>query len=80
MLGAIFKSVFYIHAEYTPFSADILNLKGEKKEEKSKQPFQARENMTVSQFHSQEHLGIKKNLFCMLKQLGTCASELNVRS
>lgn len=31
--GAIFKSVFYSHAEYILFSADILKLKeGEKKQ------------------------------------------------
>lgn len=35
MPGAIFKSVFYMHAEYILFSADILKLKGE---EKKKQP------------------------------------------
>lgn len=34
MFGAIFKSVFYIHAENTLFSAGILNLKGEKEKKK----------------------------------------------
>lgn len=81
MPGAVFKSVFYIHAECILFSADILKLKGGgKKETIWNSHFRlAGENLSVSQFHFQEHLG-EKNLFCMLKQLGAHAPELDVRS
>lgn len=34
----IFKSVFYIHAEYILFLAEILKLKGEGEEKKKNQP------------------------------------------
>lgn len=41
MPGVIFKSVFYIHAEYILFSPDILKLKRGGKKTNLKQPFQA---------------------------------------
>lgn len=82
MLGAIFE-VLELCWVYSIYSRHLKTWREEKqkkpKEKKRKWPFQARENSSVSQFYSQERLGIKI-LFCMLNQLTAHAPELDVRS
>lgn len=81
MPGAIFKSVFYIHAEYILFLAEILMLKeGGKGKSTCNSHFRLTgQNLSASQLHFEEHSG-KKSLFCMLKQLGAHAPELDMCS
>lgn len=82
MPGAIFKSVFYIHAEYILFSPDILRLKrGGAKKTNLKQPFQASWRKPDSvPVPFPRALRKKKNLFCMLRQLEAHTPELDMHS